>query len=224
MDNKDGNSMNGKVDRDADHEDDEVNTKDNLKQENLNGSLNEDAGDNPGLNEDTDDNNSDDDNVTMDEEDTADDEEYAAEIETDFRKAISLDKEEEAATEEELYIRMKKRIIRSYRWQEDIIIPFAKELKITTEELEEILMKRLDMSSLEALQPRFESSRFNCTKERIHSDLKLCWLSDVMNILTEDETEEIKNKIASEIVHQNEPYQKALEEGRRELVEYLKRE
>jgi energy-converting hydrogenase A subunit M len=211
MDIKDGNSMNGKIDRDADHEDDEVNTKDKLEQKNLNGSLNEDAGDNPGLNEDagdnpglnedagdnpglnedTDDNNSDEDKLTIDEEDTTVNEEYAAEIEADFRKSISLDKEEEAANEEELYIRMKKRIIRSYRWQEDIIIPFAKELKITTEELEEILMKRLDMSQFRSITTRFESSRFNCTKERIHSDLKLCWLSDVMNILTEDETEEI---------------------------------
>ncbi len=150
-------------------------------------------------------------------------EEYSVEMEEDFRKEISLDKEEEAANEEELYLRMKRRIVKSFRWQEDIIIPFSKELKITPEELEEILMKRLDMSSLEALQPRFESSKFRCTKERIHSDLKLCWLSDVMNILTEDEADNIKNKITSKIVYKNESYEKALEEGRRELVEHLKR-
>ena len=53
---------------------------------------------------------------------------------------------------------MKGRILNSYRWQEDIIKPFSKEMGITPNELEKILMKRLDMSSLEALQPRFESS------------------------------------------------------------------
>lgn len=204
---------------------DEIDTSDNLIETNSNekidvNNVDEDDGDNNNSNVENDSNG----NVTMDEENIPDkNEEYAAEMEADFRKDISVDKEEEAATEEELYIRMKKRIINSYKWQEDIIIPFSKELKITTEELEEILMKRLDMASLEALHPRFESSKFRCTKERIHSDLKLCWLSDVMNILSQDEAEQIKNRIASEIVYQNESYQKALEEGRKELVEYLKR-
>lgn len=148
---------------------------------------------------------------------------FTTEMEEEFRREISFDKEEKAASEEELYKRMKRRIVKSYRWQEDIIIPFSKELKINSEELEEILMKRLDMSSLEALQPRFESSRYRCIKEKVHSDLKLCWLSDVMNLLTEDEAENIKNRITTKIVHDNKPYEKALEEGRMEMVEYLKR-
>jgi len=148
---------------------------------------------------------------------------HALEMEKEFRKEIAFDKEAEASSDEELYLRMKRRIVKSFRWHEDIIIPFSRELKISQEELEEILMKRLDMSSLEALQPRFESSKFRCTRERIHSDLKLCWLSDVMNLLTLDEAEEIKNRITSKIVTENESYEKALEEGRKELVEYLKR-
>jgi energy-converting hydrogenase A subunit M len=151
------------------------------------------------------------------------DDEFGEEIEEEFKEEIGYAKEEEAATDEELLLRMKKRIIQSYRWREDIIAPFSEELKISPEELEEILMKRLDMSSLEALQPRFESSKPRCTKERIHSDLKLCWLCDVMNILTEDEAEEIKNKIAIKILKEDEPYEDALEEGRRELLEHLKR-
>ena len=40
-----------------------------------------------------------------------------------------------------------------------LLVPFAAELEISPEELEEILMKRLDMSSLEAINPRFESSK-----------------------------------------------------------------
>jgi energy-converting hydrogenase A subunit M len=118
---------------------------------------------------------------------------------------------------------MKKRIIKSYTCHKDVIIPFSEELKISPEELEEILMKRLDMSSLEALQPRFESSKFRCTKERIHTDLRLCWLCDVINILTEDEAEEIKNKITFEVLKENKSYENALEDGKRELLEYLKR-
>ncbi len=121
----------------------------------------------------------------------------------------------------ELLITMKKRILHSYRWREDVIIPFAKELEISTDELEEILMKRLDMSSLEAINPRFESSKLRCIKERIHADLRLCWLCDVMNIITKEKSSIIKNKIAYEILKENKPYDKAIEEGRKNLLEEI---
>ena len=121
----------------------------------------------------------------------------------------------------ELLITMKKRILHSYKWREDVIIPFAKELEISTDELEEILMKRLDMSSLEAINPRFESSQLRCIKERIHADLRLCWLCDVMNIITKEKSNIIKNKIAHEILDGNKPYDKAIEEGRKNLLEEI---
>lgn len=151
------------------------------------------------------------------------DKKISPELEKEFEEEINFEKEGKAANEEELRLRMKKRILASYKWQEDIIKPFSEELKIKTEELEEILMKRLDMSSLEAIHPLFESSKLRCTKEKIHSDLRLCWLLDVMNILTEDEAEDIKDKIAFKILNEGESYDKALKDGRKELVEYLKR-
>jgi energy-converting hydrogenase A subunit M len=160
---------------------------------------------------------------TSEEETDSSVDEISPEIEEEFEEEIKFEKEAPAASEEELRLRMKMRILKSYKWQEDIIIPFSKELEISPEELEEILMKRLDMSSLEALQPRFESSRLRCTKEKIHSDLKLCWLSDVMDLLTEEETEQMKNKVAFKIFKEDKSYEEALEEGRKELVEYLKR-
>jgi len=124
---------------------------------------------------------------------------------------------------ERLLITMKKRIIESYKWREDVVIPFAKELEISTDELEEVLMKRLDMSSLEAINPRFESSQLRCIKERIHADLRLCWLCDVMNIVTEEESDRIQNKIAHEVLRKNKSYDKAIEEGRKDLLEDLMR-
>jgi len=120
-----------------------------------------------------------------------------------------------------LLITMKKRILHSYKWHEDVIIPFAKELEISTDELEEILMKRLDMSSLEAINPRFESSQLRCIKERIHADLRLCWLCDVMKIITNEKSTIIKNRIAYEILKKNKPYDKAIEEGRKNLLEEI---
>ncbi|MBI4813159.1 MAG: DUF1959 domain-containing protein [Methanobacterium sp.] len=118
---------------------------------------------------------------------------------------------------------MKLRIVESYRWKLDIVKPISKELEISEDQLEEILIKRLDMASLEALHPRYESSKHYCIKEKLHSDLRLCWLSDVMNILSEEETEEIKNKIAAEILTKGKSYQEALENGRKDLLEYLMR-
>ena len=72
---------------------------------------------------------------------------------------------------------LKRRILDSYRWQEDIIKPFSKEMNISTETFEMILMKRLDMSSLEALHPRWESSKYSCVMDKIHADLQICYLS-----------------------------------------------
>ena len=125
--------------------------------------------------------------------------------------------------EEELLIVMKKRILASYKWHEDVVVPFARELDISPEELEEVLMKRLDMSSLEAINPRLESSQLRCIKERIHADLRLCWLCDVMDIVTEEESEQIKNKIAYEVLKEKKSYDEAIEEGRKDLLEDLMR-
>lgn len=118
---------------------------------------------------------------------------------------------------------MKMRIIDSYKWKVDIIEPFSEELGVTPEELKEILIKRLDMSSLEALQPRYESSKHYCIKEKVHSDLRLCWLCDVMNIITKDEAEKIKNQIANEILVNGKTYPEAIKDGKKNLLEYLKR-
>jgi len=115
---------------------------------------------------------------------------------------------------------MKKKIIRSFRWREDIVIPLSKELEISPEKFEDIMIKKLDMSSLEALHPRFEQSRSICIKERIHADLRLCWLCDIMEILSEDEASTIKNKIAKEII-EGRSYEDAIEDGRKELLEFL---
>ena len=117
---------------------------------------------------------------------------------------------------------MKGRILNSYRWQEDIIKPFSKEMGITPQELEKILMKRLDMSSLEALQPRFESSKYICILDKIHSDLQICWLSDVMGIISKEYADAIKDKIAKEVVN-GKSYEDAITDGKKELIEYLMR-
>ena len=115
---------------------------------------------------------------------------------------------------------MKSRIVTSFRWREDIVLPLADELGIKKEEMEQILMRNLDMSSLEALHPRFESARPRCLKERIHADLRLCYLSDVMEIISGDDSEKITTKISKEVLDGT-PYNQALEDGKKQLLEIL---
>jgi len=134
---------------------------------------------------------------------------------------MSLYKPNTKIENEKLLITMKKRILNSYKWRKDVIVPFAAELEISPEELEQILMKKLDMSSLEAINPRFESSKLRCIKEKIHSDLRLCWLCDIMNIVTEEKSKAIVDKIAYEVLKENKSYDKAIEKGRKDLLENL---
>lgn len=148
----------------------------------------------------------------------------------DYEDGDPLSKEDTGKTgdistmdEDDVLRIMKMRIVESYRWKLDIVEPISKELGISEDELEEILIRRLDMASLEALHPRYESSKHHCIKEKLHADLRLCWLSDAMNILSEEETEEIKNKITAEILTEGKSYQEALEDGRKDLLEYLMR-
>jgi energy-converting hydrogenase A subunit M len=123
--------------------------------------------------------------------------------------------------EGELMRLMKRRILESYRWQEDVIKPLSRELEIDVEEFQDILMEKLDMSSLEALHPRFESARPRCIRDRLHSDLQLCWLVDVMEIISVDDAEALKDEI-TEMVLGGREYSEALTEGRRRLHEILR--
>ncbi|MCQ8904809.1 MAG: DUF1959 domain-containing protein [Methanothermobacter sp.] len=123
--------------------------------------------------------------------------------------------------EGELMRLMKRRILESYRWQEDVIKPLSRELEIDVEEFQDILMEKLDMSSLEALHPRFESARPRCIRDRLHSDLQLCWLVDVMEIISVDDAEALKDEI-TEMVLAGREYSEALTEGRRRIHEILR--
>ena len=122
--------------------------------------------------------------------------------------------------DKKLLEKMKLRILQSYKWKEDVVSPLANELGITDEEFEKILMNHLDMSNLEALHSTFESARPNCLNQRLHTDLRLCWLCDVMEIITIDEANRIKVNLIKEITNGKE-YDKALEEGKKQIVDLL---
>lgn len=122
--------------------------------------------------------------------------------------------------DQKLLEKMKLRILRSFKWRDDVVTPLANELEISNEEMEKILMNHLDMSSLEALHPTFESAKPKCIAERLHADLRLCWLCDVMEIISVEESNRIKMTLVKEILD-GKDYDKALIDGKKQVLDLL---
>lgn len=117
---------------------------------------------------------------------------------------------------------MEKRILHSFKWIKDVTIPVADEFGITAEELEEIFMNALDMSSLEALHSTFDSANYLALKEQIYIDLRLCWFSGTLELITEEEAEDIKTRLADAVYDKGRNYEEVLDEGRKEILALLR--
>jgi energy-converting hydrogenase A subunit M len=118
---------------------------------------------------------------------------------------------------------MQKRIIKSYAWQRDIIVPLSKDFDCTVDELEEVLFNSLDMSSLEALHATFESAQDICLYQKLNADLRLCWFTDTLELISKEDGKNLKMKIVNEVKN-GKSYEEALKEGQLELFELLKKE
>lgn len=118
---------------------------------------------------------------------------------------------------------MQKRIIKSYAWQRDIIVPLSEDFDCTVEELEEVFFNSLDMSSLEALHATFESAQDICLYQKLNADLRLCWFTDTLELISREDAKNLKMKIVNEI-NNGKSYEEALKEGQLELFELLKKE
>ena len=118
---------------------------------------------------------------------------------------------------------MQKRIIKSYAWQRDIIVPLSKEFDCTTEELEELFFDLLDMDSLENLHGTFESAEDICLYQKLNADLRLCWFIGTLELLDPEDGRNLKMKLVDEI-KSGKSYDDALKEGKLELFQLLKKE
>ncbi|MBQ8018311.1 MAG: DUF1959 family protein [Methanobrevibacter sp.] len=118
---------------------------------------------------------------------------------------------------------MQKRIIKSYAWQRDIIIPFSKDFDCTVEELEEVFFNSLDMSSLEALHATHESAQDICLYQKFNADLRLCWFNGTLELISDEDAKNLKMKLVKEVKN-GKSYEDALKEGHLELFELLKKE
>ena len=118
---------------------------------------------------------------------------------------------------------IQKRIIKSYAWQRDIILPLSKEFNCTVDELEEILFDLLDLGALESLHATFESAEDICLYQKLNADLRLCWLIDTLELIPRQDGKNLKMKLVREIKN-GKSYEDAVKEGKLELFQLLKKE
>ena len=118
---------------------------------------------------------------------------------------------------------MQKRIIKSYAWQRDIVLPLSEEFNCTVDELEDLFFDLLDMDSLNALHGTFKSAEEICLYQKFNADLRLCWFSGTLELISPEDGKKLKLKLIEE-VKSGKSYEDVLKEGKLELFELLKKE
>ena len=118
---------------------------------------------------------------------------------------------------------MQKRIIKSYAWQRDIIVPLSKDFNCSVDELEDVFFDLLDMSSLQAVHGTYDVAMNSCLNQKFHADLRLCWFIGTLEVISPEDGEKLKVKLIEE-VKKGRSYEDVLKEGNLELFELLKKE
>ncbi|MDO5860187.1 DUF1959 family protein [Methanobrevibacter sp.] len=118
---------------------------------------------------------------------------------------------------------MQKRIIKSYAWQRDIVVPLSEEFNCTVDELEDVFFDLLDMDSLNAMHGTFKSAEDICLYQKLNADLRLCWFSGTLEVISKEDGKKLKMKLINEIKN-GKSYEDALKEGQLELFKLLKKE
>lgn len=116
---------------------------------------------------------------------------------------------------------MKKRIVGSYAWQRDIIVPLSKDFDCTTDELEHLFFDLMDMSELESMHGRFETAQYLCLSKKLYADLRLCWFVDSLELISKEDANILTEKLANEII-EGKDYSDVLKQGQKELFTLLK--
>ena len=116
---------------------------------------------------------------------------------------------------------MKERIVGSYAWQRDIIIPLSKEFDCTQEQLKEVFFNLFDMSTLEAFHSTFESAQDICLSQKFHADLRLCCFVGTLEVISKKDGEKLKDKLIR-LVKSGKNYDEVLKQGQLDLFDLLK--
>lgn len=115
---------------------------------------------------------------------------------------------------------MKLRVLRSFKWEKDIIIPLSEEFGLSKEEFEDILMDHFDMSDLQNIHATFEIANRDKLKRQLFLDLRLYWFADVLKLVSNEDADELCSNLRDE-VWDGMKYEDALEKGRAQIVELI---
>ncbi len=118
---------------------------------------------------------------------------------------------------------MQTRIVKSYAWQRDVIVPLSKDFDCTVEELEDVFFDLFDMDTLNGLHGTFESAEDICLYQKFNADLRLCWFTGTLEVITPEDAKQLKMKLVNEVKN-GKSYEDALKEGHLEIFELLKKE
>ena len=80
-----------------------------------------------------------------------------------------------------------------------------------------------DMDSLGNLHGTFKSAEDICLYQKLNADLRLCWFSGTLEVISKEDAKELKLKIIDE-VNNGKSYEDALKDGKLELFQLLKKE
>ena len=79
------------------------------------------------------------------------------------------------------------------------------------------------MDTLEAMHGTFTSAKDICLYQKFHADLRLCWFSGTLEIISAEDAKQLKMKLVNEVKN-GKSYEDALKEGHLELFKLLKKE
>ncbi|KXB04653.1 hypothetical protein AKJ50_02165 [candidate division MSBL1 archaeon SCGC-AAA382A13] len=121
---------------------------------------------------------------------------------------------------------MKRRIFESYKYAEDLVKPLAETYELKDEEAVEEIIDKLDMLRLQGLHPRYErmrkETRRRMLKEKVNLDLHLPLISDCLQIIDKETTDQIREEIVKNVIENDKKYEEVLEEGKNKIKEKMK--
>lgn len=115
---------------------------------------------------------------------------------------------------------MKLRVLRSFKWNADMVHPIAREFDIPDEEFERILMNHFDMSYLENMHATFEIAEKDRLFRKVYIDLRFPWFCDVLELVCDEDANEISMNAAEDIWN-GKDYEEALKTARDEILKLI---
>ena len=135
---------------------------------------------------------------------------------------MELDMEKIEGIYYEGVLKQKYNIIKNRYIMEEVIVPIAKVLGLSLDEVIELFVKEYDGADLYETHAFAEQARMACLGRKVDIDLGLCWICDFYGLISKREGDLIRKKVVEDVLLNNIPYKEALKRGRELLVKLLK--